>query len=80
MKTSVIQGVVLKRHDTYIEASLTDAARRTYYAEVDLDRFADIDQPHCVPGTQFIIKEPGPELKLIRQRKGVSGPSYGGES
>lgn len=69
-----IEGVVVERFDDYITATLIDAGGWEYYAEIDLDRFADTDQPHCKPGALFYISEPGPELKLRYMQK-VSAPT-----
>lgn len=68
MKT-IIEGVVLERFDSHISATLTDAGGRPYPAEIDIDRFADVDQPNCQPGALFIISDPGPELRLLRRKK-----------
>ena len=67
MKKQSIEGVILERFDSHVSVTLIDAGGWDYWAEIDLDRFADTDQPHCVPGALFIISEPGPELKLLRK-------------
>jgi len=70
-KPSAIGGRIDDIQDGLVIATLVDHSGWSYYAEIDLDRFADIDQPHCVPGALFHIKNPGPELKL--RRKTVRG-------
>lgn len=65
-----IEGVVLERFEDgpngYISATLLDAGGFGYYAEIDLDRFDDTEQPHCQPGVSFTISA-GSELKLRRR-------------
>lgn len=63
MRRKIIEGVVTERFDDYISATLIDSGNYSYYAEIDLDRFAEVDQPHCEPGALFTISADS-ELKL----------------
>ena len=60
-----IEGCVDDVRDGIVYAQLIDGNNDAYCAEIDLDRFDDSDQPHCVPGALFLIKEPGPEIRLL---------------
>jgi hypothetical protein len=66
MSNRTIEGHIDEVHGGIVYATLVDHSGWSYYAEIDLDRFADVDQPHCAPGVTFTIKDPGPELKLRR--------------
>jgi len=75
-RKAAIEGVILERFDDegtgYVSATLLDSGNYSYYAEIDLDRFADTDQPLCVPGTLFTISA-GSELKVRRKIVSTDG-------
>jgi len=69
-RKAAIEGVILERFDDegtgYVSATLLDSGNYSYYAEIDLDRFEQIDQAHCIPGALFTISA-GSELKVRRK-------------
>lgn len=67
----MIEGRILERRDSYVTATMTNRNGKQFYAEIDLDRFADSDRPDCQPGTLFIVDHPRPDLKLRRPGRPV---------
>ena len=64
----IIQGSIDDVRDGIVCATLVDASGWSYYAEIDLDRFSDADQPGCTIGARFTISEPGPVLRMVKRR------------
>ena len=68
----VIEGCVDERRtadgEEIVACTLIDESGWTYYAEIDVDRFPEADQPLLEPGVLFTIREPGPEVRIDRRR------------
>lgn len=60
----IIEGRIDEVRDGLVIATLVDPGGWAYYAEIDIDRFSDVDQPHVQPGTLFTVRDPGPVLKV----------------